>query len=151
MKKFVCFCEWVLFFLFFVLLFFMRSKMALFLAIPPLFLSSYFLKKLPIKRFSLFLFWIAFFLRILSLFLIKVPIVDDFQTMYEASVDLVHGRLGFMNTFYFQTFSYQLGFTLYQAFLLKFFSSAFALRVFNSIFSRKSYRRCGNKIPSQEK
>ena len=84
------------------------------------------------------MFLFSLFIRILSLFLFDVLIVDDFQTMYEASRSLISGDLSFMNDFYFRTFSYQLGFTLYEAFLLKIVPSVIFLKIVNSIFTSLS-------------
>jgi hypothetical protein len=55
--------------------------------------------------------------------------------MLNASNDLIKGDLSFINTFYFQTFSYQLGHVLYQALLLKIFNKVIFLKIVNSIIT----------------
>ena len=55
--------------------------------------------------------------------------------MYEASLSLLKGNLDFMNGFYFRTYPFQLGLTLYQAVLLKIYHDVIILKIFNSIYT----------------
>ena len=55
--------------------------------------------------------------------------------MYVASKSLLRGDFSFLNTFYFKTFSYQLGHVLYQAFFLNIINSVTFLKLINVLIS----------------
>ena len=135
MKKIIKFAEIILFCMFLVLLFFEKQKLTVFLTIPIIILLYFYHKKVKIKNYPLFLFSIAFLIRIISIFILKVEITDDFKTMYEASLSLIKGNIDFMNGFYFQTYPFQLGLVLYQAILLKIINSTILLKIMNSIYT----------------
>ena len=135
MKRFITICEYILFFTFLILLFFIKSKLTIFLAIPIILLVVLLGKKIKIKNFSLLIFIIALLIRLLGSFYLKVEIVDDFKTMLEASKNLIKGNFSFLNSFYFQTFSYQLGHVMYQSLLLKIFNKVIFLKIINSIIT----------------
>ena len=135
MKKFIKICEIFLFLFFLVLLFFTKQKLATLFIIPLLVILYFIYKKESIKHWEVFLFIIAFFIRIVSIFFLNVEIADDFKTMYEASLSLLKGNLDFMNGFYFRTYPFQLGLTLYQAVLLKIYHDVIILKIFNSIYT----------------
>ena len=119
MKKFINICEWLLFIFSLLLIPFFKDKITTIIIIPLCIFLYYLLKKINIKNYSLFLFIIAFIIRLISIIYLKVEITDDFKIMLEASKSLVKGNLSFVNAWYFKTFSYQLGHVLYQAPLLK--------------------------------
>ena len=127
MNKFIKLCEYLLFIMFIVLIFFMSSKFSFLLIIPIFILLWLFVKKVKIKRFGLFIFILALIIRLISVFYLRVSILDDFKVMYSASKSLINNDLSFLGTPYFQTFSYQLGHVLYQSFLLLFLSAIFLL------------------------
>ena len=135
MKKLIKLFEIILFLIFLVLVIFTKQKFTILLTIPVVILIYFFSKKVPIKRYSLFIFILAFVIRLISIFVLKVEITDDFKTMYEASKSLINGNLSFMNNFYFHTYIVQLGLTLYQALLLKLVNSVIILKIFNSIYT----------------
>ncbi len=83
----------------------------------------------------MFLFITALIIRIISILYLNVSITDDFKLMYDASRSLLKNDLSFLNTFYFKTFTYQLGHVLYQTFLLKFFNNTLFLKIINSIIT----------------
>ena len=135
MKKIIKFAEYILFLMFFVLLFFEKQKLSIFLTIPLIIFLYFFSKKVKIKNFPLFLFIVAFTIRLISIIVLKVEIVDDYKTMLDASKSLINGDLSFMKGFYFQTYPFQLGLVLYQALLLKIINTTFILRLMNSLFT----------------
>ena len=135
MKNILKIAEYILLVFFVVLLIFLKEKFTTLLVIPCLFLLYIFYKKESIKNYTLFLFLVAFIIRIISIFVLKVEIADDFKTMYEASLSLLKGNIDFMNNSYFHTYPFQLGLTLYQALLLKIWNSTILLKIMNSIFT----------------
>ena len=135
MKKFIKICEYILLILFLVLVPFFTNKLVSFCVMPIFFLFSYFSKKIPNKYYVFVLFGIAFLIRIISIFFLKVEIVDDFLTMLKASRSLLEGNLDFMKTSYFMFFSYQVGHVLYQALLLSIHNSVIFLKIVNSIIT----------------
>ena len=135
MKNILKIAEYILLVFFVVLLIFLKEKFTTLLVIPCLFLLYIFYKKDNIKNYTLFLFLVAFIIRIISIFVLKVEIADDFKTMYEASLSLLKGNIDFMNQSYFHTYPFQLGLTLYQAILLKIWNSTILLKIMNSLFT----------------
>lgn len=135
MNKFIKLCEYLLFIMFMVLIFFMSSKFSFLLIIPIFILLWLFVKKVKIKRFGLFIFILTLIIRLISVFYLKVSILDDFKVMYSASKSLINNDLSFLSTPYFQTFSYQFGHVLYQSFLLKIFNSVIFLKIVNCIIT----------------
>jgi len=135
MKKLIKLAEYILFLMFIALLLFEKQKWTILLTIPIILFFYFYHKKAKIKNYSLFLFIVAFLIRLLSVFLLKVEIADDFKAMYDASKSLIIGNLDFMKGFYFQTYPFQLGLVLYQAILLKILNSTILLKIMNSIYT----------------
>ena len=101
MNKFIKLCEYLLFIMFMVLIFFMSSKFSFLLIIPIFILLWLFVKKVKIKRFGLFIFILTLIIRLISVFYLKVSILDDFKVMYSASKSLINNDLSFLSTPYF--------------------------------------------------
>lgn len=135
MSRFIKICEYILFVLFFVLLIFMSNKLSTFMIIPLIVAIYFFIKKVKIKHFGIFIFLVALIVRIISVLVLKVDICDDFKTMYMASRDLINGNLSFLKNSYFVYFSYQLGHVVYQALLLKIINSVMFLKIINCIIT----------------
>ncbi len=135
MKKLIKFAEYILFLMFLVLILFTKQKLAIFLTIPLIVILFFYYKKTKIKNYPLFLFIVAFLIRLISILVLKVEITDDFKTMYDASINLIKGNISFMNGFYFQTYPFQLGLVLFQALLLKIINSIILLKIMNSIYT----------------
>ena len=138
MKKFILICEIILLLMFMVLVPFLSDKLVSFFVIPLFLFLNYFAKKIPDKHFVIFLFGIAFLIRIISIMVLKVEIVDDFLTMLKASRLLINGDLSFLKMNYFINFSYQIGHVLYQSLLLKIINSVLFLKIINSIITSSS-------------
>lgn len=135
MKNLIRICEYILFIFFFILIIFLNQKIATLLVIPVLAFIYFFVKKVNIKHYAIFIFITSFVIRIFSIFYLKVDILDDFKTMYEASLDLINGDLSFVSSSYFQIFGYQIGHVLYQGFLLKIINNILFLKIINSIIT----------------
>ena len=134
MKKLIKIFEYLLFIIFLVIIIFSKEKYTILLALPILFFSIFLAKRIN-KHFIVYLFIISIFIKVLTIIYLKVPIVDDFKTMYDASIKLLHNDLSFLNTFYFTTFSYQLGHVLYQTLLLKIINSVLFLKIVNAFIT----------------
>lgn len=135
MNKLFKFCEWLLFILFLVLIFFMKQKLSIIIGLLLVVFLYVFYKKEKIKNYTLFIFVLSLVIRLISIFILKVEITDDFKTMYEASLSLLKGNIDFMNGFYFRTYPFQLGLTLYQALILKIYNNVIILKILNSIYT----------------
>jgi len=98
-----------------------------------LFINKYF----PHKTFLLFL--ILFTLIIKTLWIIKIdsaPLTDDFSLIYNAAVKLSKGDYSFMQSELFSFWNYQLGYTIYQAILIKAFGEGTLLiKLMNMLYS----------------
>ena len=134
MKKLIKLFEYILFIIFIILFIFTKQKYTILLALPVLFLCIYLSKRID-KHFIIILFILSLLIKVITIIYLKVPIVDDFKTMYDASLKLINNDLSFLNTFYFSTFSYQLGHVLYQALLLKIINSVLLLKIVNSLIT----------------
>lgn len=133
MKKFIRICEYILFFLFAILLLFFTNKISTIIIIPLFIVLLFIVRKMKIKNYGIFIFILALIIRLISVFYLKVNIVDDFKTMYDASRDLIAHNLDFLKSSYFKIFSYQLGHVLYQGVLLKIINSVLFLKIVNSL------------------
>lgn len=89
------------------------------------------------KIFIIFLFLLAFGIRFAWIYTIDTKNVSDFEIMYNAAVRAAHGDFGFTSEGeYFNRWAYQLGFTMYQAFILHFSGdSLFTLKLLNVLYS----------------
>lgn len=135
MKKLIKIAEILLLILFIVLIPFLKDKLSILLSLPVL-IGLYFLtKNNKIKNFTVFIFILSLLIRLVSIFLLKVEIVDDFKTMLLASRSLINGNLSFTKETYFLYFPYQIGHVLYQALLLKIINSVIFLKIINSIIT----------------
>jgi len=134
-KKLIKIAEIILFLMFLVLIAFEKQKLTIFLTIPVIIFLYFYHKKANIKNYPLFLFIVAFLIRLVSVLVLKVEVADDFKTMLEASRSLLNHDYSFMNGFYFQTYPFQLGLVLYQFILLKIINNTIILKIMNSIFT----------------
>lgn len=135
MKKLIKICEYILLILFLILVPFLKDKLSILISLPVLIGLYFLIKNEKIKRFPVFIFILSLIIRLVSIFILKVEIVDDFKTMLDASRNLINGNLNFTNSFYFVSFPYQLGHVLYQALLLKIIDSVLFLKIINSIIT----------------
>jgi 4-amino-4-deoxy-L-arabinose transferase-like glycosyltransferase len=87
-------------------------------------------------QFLVFLFIIAFVSRFIWILNVNTPIISDFSVMYQGAIDAAKGNFEFGKTIYFTTWVYQLGFTMYQAVIIKFFGEGpFILKLLNILYS----------------
>ncbi|WP_217596388.1 glycosyltransferase family 39 protein [Cohnella sp. GbtcB17] len=88
---------------------------------------------------SLFLVMLAVIglsVRIGWIMLNPAPPSSDFLFLYEAAREAASGNFGFANSAYFTSFPYQLGFTMYEAAIIRVFGdSLVALKVLGAIFN----------------
>ena len=88
------------------------------------------------KQFVVFLFLIAFSVRFVWILNVNTPIISDFSMMYQSAVDAAKGNFSFGENNYFSNWVYQLGFTMYQALIIKIFGEGtFVLKLLNVLFS----------------
>lgn len=133
MKKLIKLCEIFLFLLFLVTILFTQSKLSILLSIPLVILLYIFTDKVKIKNYALFIFITALLIRLISIFVLKVDIVDDFRTMLDASRNIMNKDLSFLKTWYYKTYPYQLGHVIYQTILLTIFNTTVFLKIINSV------------------
>lgn len=84
-------------------------------------------------KFIIFLFLFSFIIRLVTVLIVETPIISDFKTMYEASLELINGTDNYKEMAYFLMWGYQMGHTIYQAILLLFFNNVFFLKLVNCI------------------
>ena len=125
----------IMFILFLIIVIFTKSKLTIFLALPILLLLMKLVDKIKIKNYLIFIFSLSLIIRIITIILLKVPVLDDYKTMLDAALSINNNDLSFLNEFYFKTFSYQLGFTIYESILLKIINSITFLQVINSLIT----------------
>ena len=125
----------IMFILFLIIVIFTKSKLTIFLALPILFLLMKLVDKIKIKNYLIFIFSLSLIIRVITIILLKVPVLDDYKTMLDAAISINNNDLSFLNNFYFKTFSYQLGFTIYESILLNIINSITFLQVINSLIT----------------
>lgn len=91
-----------------------------------------FIKK---HKFILFLFLLSFILRLIYVLVVKTPIISDFKTMYDASIELLNGTHNYNKTNYFLLWGYQTGHSFYQYILLKIINNVIFLKIINCIIT----------------
>ena len=87
-----------------------------------------FLKK---YSFIIFLFCLAFFVRLIYVLCVDTPIISDFKVMYDASLELLNGTSNYKSSSYFLLWGYQMGHVFYQYLLLSIFNSVTFLEIIN--------------------
>lgn len=115
----------------------LENKLIIFSIIALFLLISFICKRIKIndKIFCITLFILAFVLRIIVVLYMKVIPSSDFAVLLDAAENLVKGTNVMNTSSYFITWSYQSGFVLYQAFILKVFKSITVLHIFDCFFT----------------
>ena len=135
MKKRIIRIFLYLFFIIFLITFlFAPCKLNFILVIIPLIIVILF-SKIPDKYFPFLLFSLALILRITMIFILNVPLEDDFKTMYNAALFLNKGDFSLIKGTYFINFSYQIGYTLFLSLLLKICNSIIFVKIINSLIT----------------
>lgn len=68
----------------------------------------FFVKKVKIKRFGIFLIIFCLITKIAGALILNIPMSLDYQTMYDASQSALKGDFSFINSEYFTAYGYQL-------------------------------------------
>ncbi|HHT7141991.1 TPA: ArnT family glycosyltransferase [Bacillus cereus] len=74
--------------------------------------------------FTISLITLAFSIRLIWILNIPTPIESDFAMMYYSAVQAAKGDFSFAQNTYYTSWVYQLGFTMYQAFIIKLFGES---------------------------
>nr|WP_240522378.1 MULTISPECIES: hypothetical protein [Bacillus cereus group] len=91
---------------------------------------------LTVNQFLLILIVTAFAIRLLWIIFEKTVPISDFSVMYESAQQAVKGNFAFITDEYYMSWTYQLGFTYYEAILIKIFGNhLFILKLFNIFWS----------------
>lgn len=87
------------------------------------------------KKFVIVLFSIAFIIRLIWVLVIKTEPSSDFAIMYDGAQNIVSGNYSYiLESSYFKTWVYQLGFTMYLAGIIKVFGNyLLIIKLFNVI------------------
>lgn len=91
--------------------------------------------KLNIPKFPILLFGMAFAVRLAVVLILKTPPESDFAALLDASRCLLEGEREFLDSLYFQLWTYQLGFVCFQSLLLSIWNSMVFLKLFNCVFA----------------
>lgn len=86
-------------------------------------------------KFIIFLFLFSFILRLLIVITINTPVISDFKTMLDASLELVNNTSNYKSMPYFITWGYQMGHVVYQAFLLSIINNLLFLKIMNALIT----------------
>jgi 4-amino-4-deoxy-L-arabinose transferase-like glycosyltransferase len=87
------------------------------------------------RSFLILLAATAFLLRLGWILWIQTPVESDFAMMYSSAVQAVKGDFSFSQNGYFSAWVYQLGFTMYEALIIRLFGeNLFVLKLFNVLF-----------------
>lgn len=87
------------------------------------------------QRYALWLFLIALFIRIAVILIVKTPAQQDFYILFDASQRILKSDYSFLDTRYFQLWSYQMGFVFFQSLLLRLWNNILILKLFNCLLS----------------
>ena len=86
-------------------------------------------------KFIIFLFFFSLLIRVLVVCLVHTPVVSDFKTVYDASLELLHHTDSYKSSIYFLNLGYQMGHVIYQYLLLSIINSALFLKIVNCVVS----------------
>ncbi|MBM6648594.1 glycosyltransferase family 39 protein [Bacillus sp. RIT 809] len=85
--------------------------------------------------FTISLIILAFSIRLIWVFNVQTPIESDFAVMYNSAIQATKGDFSFAQSTYYTSWVYQLGFTMYQAFIIKLFGEGpFLLKFLNVLY-----------------
>ncbi len=87
------------------------------------------------NKFIILLFVIAFLLRLGVVLFIHTPIISDFKTMYDASLELLQGSSNYKTSSYFLLWGYQMGHVIYQSILLHIVNNVTFLKIMNALIT----------------
>ena len=105
------------------------------LAVLFILVTIFLLNKIRIKYFTVFLFLLAFIVRLIFILIVDTPPVSDFQNLLYASRAFNAGDYSFNNDSYFYNWAYQLGFVVYQGLLLRIVDSVLFLKIVNCLIT----------------
>ena len=136
-------CEWLdiksiwktIFMIFFICVPLFLLPEGLFVAFVAFALVLFFVNKVNIKRFSLFIFILALALRVCVVFAVPTPPASDFQVHFEASQQMVAGDNNYLEMSYFKTWAYQIGIVFFQSLFLRIWNNVIILKLVNCIIS----------------
>lgn len=86
-------------------------------------------------KIIIFLFSFSLIIRICVISVIDTPVISDFKTMLDASLELLKGTTSYKSMPYFINWAYQMGHVIYQALLLSIINSITFLKVVNAIIT----------------
>ena len=86
-----------------------------------LFSLSYYIRKLKSRTFLFLLICVSFSVRLVWILTINTPPATDFRAMYDGAVGIFYSDWAPIQREYFYSWPYQLGFTVYESFLLSLF------------------------------
>lgn len=95
----------------------------------------FFVKKVRIKNFTIFLIIFCLITKILGVLIFDIPMSLDYQTMYDASQSAIRGDFSFLNSQYFTAYGYQLGHVFYQTLMLLICNNILFLKILNCIYA----------------
>lgn len=79
---------------------------------------------------------ISFIIRYLWILNVNSPVVSDFSLLYKSALNAVKGDFSFSQTPYFSDWVYQIGFTMYEALIIKIFGEGtLVLKLLNALYS----------------
>ena len=94
----------------------------------------FFVKKVKIKNFMLFLIIFSIITKTVCILILKTPILADYWIMYEASQNMINKDFSFVNKLYFLTWGYQLFHVFYEDFVLGILHDVIILKILNCIY-----------------
>lgn len=95
----------------------------------------FFVKKVKLKNFMLFLIIFSIITKIVCILILKTPVLADYWIMYEAAQNMISNDYSFLNKPYFLTWGYQLFHVFYEAFVLGIFNNVIVLKILNCVYS----------------
>ncbi|MFP3843355.1 ArnT family glycosyltransferase [Priestia filamentosa] len=100
-----------------------------------LFSLSYYIRKLKSHTFLFLLICVSFSVRLVWILTINTPPATDFRAMYDGAVGIFYRDWAPIQREYFYSWPYQLGFTVYESFLLSLFGEGtFSIKFFNVLY-----------------
>lgn len=118
-----------------IIIFFGTIENGIFLTILSFASIILFVKKVPIKKFYIFLILFSLITKVFFVIVVKTPVMADFYIMLEASQKILVNDFSFVDSVYFNTWGYQLVNVFYQSLALRIVNNVIILKVLNCIYS----------------
>lgn len=135
MKKLNDIFKYAMIFLLGLLVFIGNLKNGITLTVIAIVCIYFFVKKIKIKKFGIFLILFSLISKIAAIIILKTPIIADSWIIWEASQNMLNHDYSFLDKQYFMLWGYQLFHVFYEYLVLSIYNDVLVLKILNCVYS----------------